>query len=63
MVLSKLKRNCTLLVIVHSISIIEKADEIFVLEEGKIIERGNPHQLLHNNGPYAQMYKTPIDHT
>ncbi|WWP01138.1 MAG: lipid A ABC transporter ATP-binding protein/permease MsbA [Candidatus Dasytiphilus stammeri] len=61
-VLDKLKRNRTLLVIAHSISIIEKADEIFVLEEGQIIERGNHHQLLHNNGPYAQMYKTPRSH-
>jgi len=37
-------------------AVIKEADEILVLEEGRIVERGNHESLLRANGVYAQMY-------
>ncbi len=48
--------NRTTLVIAHRLSTIVDADEILVLEQGRIIERGNHHALLEKNGSYAQMW-------
>lgn len=45
------------LVIAHRLSTIESADEILVLQEGKIIERGTHKQLLKKNKVYAELYK------
>jgi subfamily B ATP-binding cassette protein MsbA len=44
-------------VIAHRLSTIEKADEIVVVEEGKIIERGTHAVLLAEKGAYAQLHK------
>lgn len=45
------------LVIAHRLSTIENADEILVLKEGKIVERGTHTQLLKKNKVYAELYK------
>ncbi|MCV2531348.1 MAG: ATP-binding cassette domain-containing protein, partial [Candidatus Lightella neohaematopini] len=50
-----LKKNCTLLIIAHRLSTIEDVDEILVIKNGKIIERGNHKKLIDNQGLYAQM--------
>ncbi|MCV2525591.1 MAG: ATP-binding cassette domain-containing protein, partial [Candidatus Lightella neohaematopini] len=50
-----LKKNCTLLIIAHRLSTIEDVDEILVIKNGKIIERGNHKKLINNQGLYAQM--------
>ncbi len=55
--LDELQKNRTSLVIAHRLSTIEKADEIVVVEEGKIIERGTHAALLAEKGAYAQLHK------
>ncbi len=47
----------TSFVIAHRLKTILNADEIVVLKDGKIIERGNHAELLKNNGFYAQLYR------
>ncbi len=45
----------TSLVIAHRLSTIEKADEILVIDEGHIVERGNHAALMEQRGTYAQL--------
>lgn len=46
----------TSFVIAHRLSTIQKADRIFVVDDGKIIEEGNAHQLMEKKGVYYQLY-------
>ncbi|PHM37905.1 Lipid A export ATP-binding/permease protein MsbA [Xenorhabdus innexi] len=55
--LDELQKNRTSLVIAHRLSTIESADEIIVIEDGNIIERGNHTVLLEKNGAYAQLHR------
>jgi ABC-type transport system involved in Fe-S cluster assembly fused permease/ATPase subunit len=54
--LEKVSRNRTSLVIAHRLSTIVGADEIIVLDQGRIAERGTHSQLLAANGLYASMW-------
>jgi len=54
--LRELASDHTTLVIAHRLSTIIDADQILVMEQGRIIERGSHHQLLEQNGHYAQMW-------
>ena len=53
--LDELQKNRTSLVIAHRLSTIEKADEILVIEDGRIVERGMHDELLAKKGAYAQL--------
>jgi subfamily B ATP-binding cassette protein MsbA len=55
--LQALLKNRTTLVIAHRLSTIEQADIIFVMEDGRIIESGNHHDLLVKGGAYASFYQ------
>ncbi|MFP1881447.1 lipid A ABC transporter ATP-binding protein/permease MsbA [Lonsdalea quercina] len=55
--LDELQKDRTALVIAHRLSTIENADEILVVEDGRIIERGNHHDLILRDGAYAQLHK------
>lgn len=55
--LDELQRNRTSLVIAHRLSTIEKADEILVIEDGEIIERGAHLDLIEKKGIYAQLHR------
>jgi ATP-binding cassette subfamily B protein len=54
--LERVSRNRTSLVIAHRLSTIIGADEIIVLDQGRIAERGTHAQLLSTGGLYASMW-------
>jgi ABC-type transport system involved in Fe-S cluster assembly fused permease/ATPase subunit len=54
--LDVVSRNRTSVVIAHRLSTVINADEILVLRDGKVAERGNHSELLAQNGLYAQMW-------
>jgi ATP-binding cassette subfamily B protein len=54
--LERVSRNRTSLVIAHRLSTIISADEIIVLDQGRIAERGTHAQLLASGGLYASMW-------
>lgn len=51
-----LKEGRTTFIIAHRLSTIQHADQILVLDQGEIIERGNHDELLAQEGIYADMY-------
>lgn len=51
-------KNTTVLIIAHRLSTIRSADEILVLDKGKIVEAGTHASLLKNGGPYANLCAT-----
>lgn len=55
--LEQLQQERTSIVVAHRLSTIENADQILVIEQGRILERGNHQQLLEKDGAYSQLYK------
>lgn len=55
--LDKLMSNRTTLVIAHRLSTVESADEIIVLDHGRIVESGSHRDLLAADGRYAALYR------
>jgi len=53
--LDELMQERTALLIAHRLSTVQKADEILVMQEGKIVERGSPAALVAQNGVYAKL--------
>lgn len=56
----KLMKNRTSIVIAHRLSTVKHADEILVLEDGRIVEIGNHNQLLARNGYYKKYHSLQI---
>lgn len=52
----------TSLVIAHRLSTIREADQILVIEDGRIAERGRHEELLLQGGLYAELYRTQFAH-
>ncbi|MHA7129168.1 ABC transporter ATP-binding protein [Algoriphagus namhaensis] len=54
--LTELMRGRTTFVIAHRLSTIRQADQILVIEQGKIVERGTHEELITSEGRYYQLY-------
>ena len=59
--LDRLMIGRTTILIAHRLSTVVNADEIVVMNKGKIIEKGSHIQLLAQNGAYARLYHTQFD--
>ena len=55
--LEKMMQISTMIVVAHRLSTIQKADTIYVLQKGEIVERGSHQQLLNKEGVYYDLYK------
>jgi subfamily B ATP-binding cassette protein MsbA len=55
--IKKLMKNKTTLVIAHRLSTILDANLIYVIDNGKVVERGNHKTLMKNKGLYSKLYK------
>ncbi|MEM9245460.1 MAG: ATP-binding cassette domain-containing protein, partial [Cyanobacteria bacterium P01_F01_bin.153] len=55
--IENLSRDRTSLVIAHRLSTVQNADQIAVMEKGKVVEVGTHGQLLAKNGHYAKLYR------
>lgn len=53
----------TSFVIAHRLATIQNADQILVMDHGKIVEQGNHHELLAKNGYYAELYHAQFTQT
>ncbi|AIL12920.1 metal ABC transporter permease [Candidatus Paracaedimonas acanthamoebae] len=59
--LREVSKGHTTIIIAHRLSTVVDADEILVIDQGKIIERGIHSQLLKKRGLYAQMWKRQLE--
>ncbi len=54
--LNELRKHRTTFVIAHRLSTIESADEIYVMDQGKVVEHGSHAELVNKDGAYANLY-------
>jgi len=62
-ILSRLRgvmRERTSIIISHRISTVRDADQIVVLEDGRLVERGRHEELITREGPYSELYKKQL---
>jgi len=58
--LKEVMKDRTTLVIAHRLSTIENADQVIVLDQGRVIEQGTHAELIEHGGAYARLYQTPV---
>jgi ATP-binding cassette subfamily B protein len=61
--IAELMRGRTTVVVAHRLSTVTSADEIIVLDRGRIVERGKHSALLERNGSYAELVRTQLAST
>jgi len=61
--LEKLLENRTAIIIAHRLSTVRMADQIAVIQDGKIVEQGTHQELMDKNGLYSTFYKTQFRET
>jgi len=62
-ILTKLRtvmRGRTSVIVSHRISTVRHADQILVLDQGRVIERGNHDELIGQGGLYAGLYRKQL---
>ena len=59
--LENIRNIGTMLVVAHRLSTIQHADNIIVLQNGRIIEQGTHQQLLKNKGYYHKLYELQFE--
>jgi subfamily B ATP-binding cassette protein MsbA len=55
--LRELMKDRTTLVVAHRLSTIENADQIVVLEKGRVVEKGTHQTLMNNESYYADLHR------
>jgi ATP-binding cassette subfamily B protein len=58
--LSGVMRSRTTIIVSHRVSTVRTADQILVLDDGAIVERGTHDQLVAHNGLYAELYRKQL---
>jgi len=53
-------KGSTMIIITHRLKVLQNADIIYVLDQGRILEKGNHYELLENEGLYAKMYRKQL---
>jgi ATP-binding cassette subfamily B protein len=53
-------RQRTSIIVSHRISTVRHADRIFVLERGRVVERGTHDELVRHGGIYADLYRKQL---
>lgn len=56
-VIEDLSQSKTVILISHRMANVEKSDRIYVLDNGKVVEKGTHDELLNNKGQYEKMYR------
>jgi ATP-binding cassette subfamily B protein len=59
--LSELIKGKTVIIIAHRLSSVREADQILVVDEGRIVERGRHNELIDRDGLYRRMWRAHID--
>ncbi|MDD1772487.1 MAG: ABC transporter ATP-binding protein/permease [Methanomassiliicoccales archaeon] len=54
--INELTEGKTVIVIAHRLSVIAKADQIVVIQQGRVVERGTHDELIGNNGQYGKFW-------
>jgi ABC-type multidrug transport system fused ATPase/permease subunit len=60
-VFTKVSRHLTTFTIAHRLSTIQDADEIWVMDQGKVVERGDHYELLSKNGIYTNLVRLQFE--
>jgi ABC-type transport system involved in Fe-S cluster assembly fused permease/ATPase subunit len=55
--IKQLGKGRTTIIVAHRLSTVQDCDEIIVLHQGRVVERGTHHQLLERNGRYAELLR------
>lgn len=58
--MEQLRQNRTVIIIAHRLSTIENADQIAVIDEGRLVEMGTHSRLIEQNGYYARLHQQGV---